>query len=175
MVKVLQWLLEGNGGVINIRAANHLGWQAIHFAAWAGHLDVLQVIHAYAGHGIMLHANNNRDTCLMLAAKAGHLEVVQWLCCFLRIPLINATNSNGDLPIHLAAKGGHLEVVKWMSKQTDSQLYVTNNKGQTAVDLAQLSDRTDVVAWLNKNMVRDSRGIKRKREEYYHQIISNKK
>ena len=74
------------------------------FAAFNGHLEVVQFLHT-AGCDLD-KANNNGNTAGILAAESGHLEVVQFLHragCDL-----DKANNNGNTAAMFAACNGHL-------------------------------------------------------------------
>ncbi len=73
------------------------GWTALHFAADAGHLDVVQILLEQGGAQVD-SLNSNGDTPLSIAAERGQWDVARWLV---------AAGGN----IHALRRG--LNVVQW--------------------------------------------------------------
>ncbi|TYZ54585.1 hypothetical protein PybrP1_005063, partial [[Pythium] brassicae (nom. inval.)] len=104
---------------------------AMDYAAVAGHLDVMQWLHANRTEGCTTRAMDD-------AAGAGHLDVVQWLHA-------NRTEGCTTRAMDRAAGAGHLNVVRWLHEH--------RSEGCTtdAMDDAASGDHLDVVQWLHEH------------------------
>ena len=84
------------------------GWTALHAAAMAGHLQLLQLL---VKHGAPVNACNNQSvTPLHSASRAGHKGSVDLLLA--SGAEVNAADQQGWTPLLLAIVGGHVEVVE---------------------------------------------------------------
>ena len=93
-----------------LTAASNDRWTALHFAAQAGHLAVVEFL---VGAGADLEAtSNNRWTALHWAAIEGHLAVVKYLVG--QGLSVTATDNNGKKPRDLAEDEGHGAVVNYL-------------------------------------------------------------
>ena len=151
----LHWAAEG-GHVSTIRAlqlcgetdlerATDHGETAAMFAAFNGHLEVVQFLHT-AGCDLD-KANNNGNTAGILAAESGHLEVVQFLhraACDLE-----KANNNGNIAAMFAACNGHLEAVQFLHR-AGCDLEKANNNGDTAGIVAAENSHVEVVQFLHR-------------------------
>ncbi|TYZ65965.1 hypothetical protein PybrP1_010961 [[Pythium] brassicae (nom. inval.)] len=138
--------IQGTGGWIDEAAgAGHLhvlqwlhahksgstctGYAMSHTAAWSGHLEVIK----------WLHANRQEGWSIIVmdkVAKHGHLEIVSWLHTNRHEGCTTATMDK-------AAMGGHLRVVQW--------LHANRREGCTtrAMDGAGKFGHLAIVQWLH--------------------------
>lgn len=91
---------------------NHSGWNALHYAAYAGHAEIASLLVA-AGANVNWKAPN-QQTPLMFAAKNGHYETVRFLVG------AQADTAQSD-PVEgsardMAQKAGHTQIVGFLVK-----------------------------------------------------------
>ena len=94
---------------------DNMGWTALHYAAWEGHLDVTRylVLHCKCNINATILSGN---TPLHLAADLGHLDVLQ--CLVQYGGDVIATNVDGDTPLHYACQSNYnnsnIPVIKYL-------------------------------------------------------------
>ncbi|KAF0715343.1 Aste57867_3420 [Aphanomyces stellatus] len=153
---VVEYLLDhfcATNGQLDIMYPN-----AMHAAAGAGHIEIVQAIHRYTN-----------DTCSMtgamdIAAANGHLEIVQRLHahrpergCSQRALDLAAANNHMDVVVWLhhqtipfttkamdgAAKNGHLRMVQWL------HAHASAGCTDQAMTEAAVNGHLSVVEWLH--------------------------
>lgn len=94
----------------NINAIDRSGWSALHMAAQANHIHIVQLlIHCNAHLDQQITGGNNRGyTALFLAIAAGHHPVIKLLLQH-SADLNNIKDFYGDTLLHLTAKLGDLQ------------------------------------------------------------------
>lgn len=100
--------LPGNGGVMVVVSKI----DALHLAAWNGHVDVLEF---YADSDLLTDLNTvsaGLFTPMHLAAFNGHVDAIRFLCS--RGGGLNLKSADGSLPLHLAVRNGHTDAVKFL-------------------------------------------------------------
>eukprot|EP00455_Lapot_gusevi_P040423 TRINITY_DN4572_c0_g2_i1.p1 TRINITY_DN4572_c0_g2~~TRINITY_DN4572_c0_g2_i1.p1 ORF type:complete len:486 (+),score=67.89 TRINITY_DN4572_c0_g2_i1:111-1568(+) len=116
----------------NVDATTQAGETALAWAAFKGHLPVVQCLLRHAAN---IHATNQAgDTALHEAALAGHLPVLA--CLIQHTANIHATNKLGDTVLHSAARSGDLNLAMYLLQQ-GANIHATNQKGQTPSSLAE--------------------------------------
>lgn len=109
---------RGNAGIIKrlldagADAANS-GWNALHYAAYGGHAEVVQMLLARPLD--LDAAAPNGQTALMLAAKAGKLEVVKLLID--ADADLELEDHDGKTAMDLAGAAGHGDVVEYLREE----------------------------------------------------------
>ncbi|KAF0375118.1 Macrophage receptor MARCO [Gigaspora margarita] len=109
-----------------IKAVSNNGWTTLHFAAAAGHVEVIKIL-------LECNSNINADgeyskTALSCAAENKHTETVKYL---LEVEARNEQDFNKQYfyPIYFAAKKKYENVVKLLSEKTyDIKLHYTAGK-----------------------------------------------
>ncbi len=104
---------KGNGSAVKALLArraevNNTGWTALHYAASAGHLDIVQLLldaHAYVD-----AESPNKTTPLMMAARGGHVDVVKWLLQEGAVDTLK--NEAGMTAEDFAEKAGHRDLAE---------------------------------------------------------------
>ena len=128
------------GADVNIRSKKSGGF-ALHFAADAGHRDIVLALVNKLADVDALDAYG--DSPLMRAAASGHLPVVETLLA--EGSLLNIRSAdNGAFAIHLAARAGCHEIVSVLLKQGADKDSLTND-GYTPLMVAALKVRLTVV------------------------------
>ena len=84
------------------------GWEPIHFAAFGGHLDILQTLLEDGTQADVTDKDGTQP--IHYAAVVGNTEVVKKLVHFGASP--EAKTKFGTQPMHLAALRGHIETMK---------------------------------------------------------------
>ncbi|KAG7166873.1 Ankyrin-3-like 3 [Homarus americanus] len=148
------------------------GRQAVHWAAYGGHVDVLK---ALSDLGCDLNVTSaDKSTALHLAADNGNLEAVQWLVehgadidaknnkGVTALVLAreggqsagaepSATDDNGLQAVHLATQAGHLPVVKLLMTWLPEKSAVA--KGKQLVHWAAIGGHVNILDYLKKEKV----------------------
>ncbi|XP_072665243.1 ankyrin repeat and death domain-containing protein 1A isoform X13 [Canis lupus baileyi] len=128
---------------VNVRARNHVGRVALHWAAGAGHEQAVQLL---LQHEV---AVDDEDAfgmnALLLSAWFGHLRILQILVN--SGAKIHCENKEGNTALHLAASRGHLAVLQ---RLVDIRLDLEeqNTKGLTALHAAAEGVHVDCVQLL---------------------------
>jgi ankyrin repeat protein len=92
----------------DVNAGDRLGWIALHYAAYKGHLESVRLL--VDGWTRVEIVANNGYTALTLAATKGHSEVVRLL--IEKGANLNTTTSCGRTPLFYAIENGHLKTVR---------------------------------------------------------------
>lgn len=102
-----------NGADINyVCKAN--GWTALHGAAHAGHLEIVQFLVEKG----LDHQQNNalEQTPLHLAASGGHVDIIQWFTSICGADITMKTAS-GNSTVDIARLAGHVEVLEMFGEK----------------------------------------------------------
>jgi ankyrin repeat protein len=87
------------------------GWNALHYAAFGGHVDIVRFL--VTSKGVNLDAPApNRQTALMLAAKNGHKEVVKILID--ADADMDLEDAQGNTALRLAVRAGNSEIADYL-------------------------------------------------------------
>ncbi|CAM6010033.1 unnamed protein product, partial [Sphagnum balticum] len=127
---------------------------ALHYAAKAGHADVVKTLLAHASELDLNLKDSDGDTPLHLATKNGRVHVVKALC---QNPdqqrlRANEEDAQGETSLHYAAKAGHADVVKTLLLYTtELDLNLKDSDGDTPLHLATKNGRVHVVKALCQN------------------------
>ena len=115
----------------DVNAANRHGQTPLHYAAWEGHVEVLQLL---TDAGAEVNATNTAgQTPLHLAAWYGKDEAADWL--ILNKAPVNATDSGGETPLHHATRNSRLSTCELLLKAGCKSL-TQSGGGQMAFNIA---------------------------------------
>lgn len=153
MSKVVRYLLAIG---LNVNAICNDGWPPVHYAAYGGQTDTLEVLLAAGGSP---DSPAKGSTPLYFAAEGGHLAVIEIL--FRYKPDMNPApiSSSGRCPHHAAAIGGHLDVFKYLQARCKDvepdedgnlPIHLAARGGHSAIFDLLLSDKSNITA-PNKN------------------------
>ena len=121
------------------------GRNPIHFAAFGGHLDILQFLVGLTTKPMSPCRSPVRTTPIQYAARQGHMDCVKFLASLTDEPI---TQDNiGDTPIHDAARNGHLAIVKFLVNLMDEPMY-KNIFGETPIHNAAKGGHLEIVKFL---------------------------
>lgn len=128
-LRTLQWLST-------YCPQNKVSARVMDSAAFSGHLQIVQWLHANRSEGCSTHAMDS-------AAACGHLEIIKWLHKY-------RTEGCTTAAMDSAAAGGHLKVLQWLA--------VNRKEGcsSVAVSFALFNGHLDVVQWLKAYATDDS-------------------
>jgi hypothetical protein len=120
-------------------ASDTLGAKPIHYAARAGHRDVVEVLLAsveslMSRPGPVPFHDNVGDGPLHYAARGGHRPMVELLLARGFSP--RGGNDGYVTPLHVAARSGHLAVVELLLA-AGARAYVSDGTGNTPLSLAR--------------------------------------
>jgi ankyrin repeat protein len=149
--------LLASGVPVDLKEAND--WQAIHFAAARGQVEVLQLLLAAGAKtdasicGAWPKQNEEEEwqcdcQAIHLAAYYGHAEVVNLLLSK-RVD-VNVTGYDDATPLHYAAQQGRSEVVATLLKQGASPDAVTEYYSYTPLHWAAENNHAEVIQALAK-------------------------
>lgn len=141
-------LLHGAGGrKLGVSKIN-----ALHLAAWCGHVDALKF---YVDTGLLTDLDSVSVeilTPMHLAAFSGEIEVVKFLCS--RGGGLNLKSADGSLPLHLAVRNGHIDVVEFLVESGSTM--DTDNRGLTPMAYAmQLQNQSILDCLRSRKQVSD--------------------
>ena len=122
---------------IKVALANKEGWQAIHFSARRGNLEVTNLLLAK---GANVNAKMN-DGCtpLILASMNNNLKLTSRLLDHKDID-ISLGENDGMQAIHYAARGGHTDVMRLLINK-GADVNIKKQDGFTPLMLAALNDQ----------------------------------
>lgn len=117
----------------SVHAVDHLQRTPLHLAAWAGQLEVCELL---LENGARVSASATDDiTPLHFAAQNGHVAICKAL--LKHRARVNARGTKrAEPPLHLAAFKGHLSVVEYLLKK-NADATLQNKLGKTASDVAK--------------------------------------
>eukprot|EP00051_Salpingoeca_urceolata_P027394 m.481310 g.481310 ORF g.481310 m.481310 type:complete len:763 (+) comp22128_c0_seq1:441-2729(+) len=119
------------------------GGSAIHYAAWGGHLDIIDwLLQQGCGLGEVDLVGN---TPLLYAVYGGHTDVVKALLS--RGRSLHEVNNKGHTAIIQASCGGHQKLVEWLLDHGAS-LNERDDVGNTALLFAAWGGHLSLVEWL---------------------------
>ena len=126
---------------------------ALMWAAWGGHLDVVQFLAEkmpfIQDHSWLVY-DSGPSSGIQLAAYAGHLDVVQFLFGEVYYP-----SSSGRGSMGWAAEQGHLDIVQWLFEQhiplNPREAMGRRGSGVTPLMLAARGGSVEVARWLLEN------------------------
>jgi hypothetical protein len=90
------------------------GWNALHYAAYAGHLAVAEFL-VKSGGAVLDQPAPNRQTALMLAARNGHLPIVRLLVD--ADADMDLDDAEGNSALAIAIKAGHGEIADYLRRE----------------------------------------------------------
>lgn len=133
-IRVLQY------GGCDFNSVSNSQLNALHFAAWGGHLDVFSFILLEAkGTTLSLTSRTSPEgyTCLHLAARSGHPSLVSFIASKLTTPNhLDAVDNYGSTALHHAAFEGFGDIVDILLRM-GANPRVCDKKGRNAYDLAK--------------------------------------
>ena len=145
-------LLVGNGADIEDR--NDEGNQAIHLAAFLGHVTVVQFLVQQT------QKNKGSSSCIESRGNSGFTPLhfaVSSACLNVRLYLldhgadIDATDDDGNTALHIAVQFGHFSMFRILA-QRGSILNARNNEGKTASEMTN----SDVLLRYMSSILRNS-------------------
>jgi len=120
---------------------------AIHYAAWGGHEDLVSYL--VESRGVQLgDLDVVGNTPLLYAIYGGHMNVIQAL--LRRGRTLGERNNKNHTAILQAACGGHLDIVRWLLEQGFS-IRETDNDGNTALLFAAWGGHKELMEYLLKH------------------------
>lgn len=132
---------------VNIMERGSDGSTALHYAAWGGHVGLLQVlIDAQADVNAVATVNNVRQSILQGAASKGYASVIRVL--LEHGADIEFRDENGRAALHHAAQNGWNEATRELL-QFGADLAVIDRVGETPLNKAMAGNHTDVVETLS--------------------------
>jgi ankyrin repeat protein len=120
---------------------------ALHYAAWGGHLDVVRWLVDVEGASLD-DVDVVGNTALLYAVYGGHRHVVDELLA--RGRSLQERNSKNHTALLQAACGGHLDLVQWLLEQGFS-LDEADLDGNTALLFAAWGGHLDLIHFLLEN------------------------
>jgi ankyrin repeat protein len=119
------------------------GNTVLHYAAWAGHHEVVEVL--IAAKVDVLVQNNDGSTALHHAAEKGRGKVVEILLA--AKAKVDARNNDGQTALYQSARGGHDKIVELLLG-AEANVEMRDNDGRTALQWAAWNGHDKVVKLL---------------------------
>eukprot|EP00094_Tigriopus_californicus_P003544 TCALIF_03409-PA protein Name:"Similar to mask Ankyrin repeat and KH domain-containing protein mask (Drosophila melanogaster)" AED:0.39 eAED:0.39 QI:0/0.33/0/0.5/1/0.75/4/0/415 len=112
----------------------------IHFAAWLGHDEVLELFKSFGGNmnSLLEHQSGFRETVLHCAIKGNHLSTIKLLVHGFHVKTYIAS-SDGETPLQSAAKAGQNAVIRVLKEggaHIDQHSVNVNGLKETALHCA---------------------------------------
>ena len=152
-------LLQGWNVDVSATTTNN-GWNAAHFAATEGRLDILRILRALQEWNDDLSATtNNGWNVAHIAVGKGHLDILRALQEW-NVDL-STTDNDGWNIAHIAAEKGRLDILRVL-RDWDVDLSATTNNGRNVAHFAaqkgHLHALTELKAWQVDLDARDEYG-----------------
>ncbi len=119
----------------------------LHFAAYNGHAEVLELLLKDGANVDERNANNS--TPLHFAAQEGHVKAVELLLKHNADTSLQSDVNGGYTALHFAADEGHVEVVELLIEK-GANIDARNNDGYKPIHLAAKEDHIEIVELLSK-------------------------
>ncbi|EGZ27961.1 hypothetical protein PHYSODRAFT_470587 [Phytophthora sojae] len=141
---VVQWM--GAHCSVDWSATDHDDQTALHYAAFYGHLEVVQLL---VEHGVPLDAPDKFGRLAHCSAAInGHLDVVAYLLEECPRPIdINAVDEYGGTCLHWAASKGRKEVIQYLCMK-GIDIHITSYDNKTAYQIAKDKHKQKCVQFL---------------------------
>jgi ankyrin repeat protein len=142
-IEKVKALLKTNPNLLNSTKEN--GDTPLHFAAFAGHKDIVQYL--LAQNAQIDRTNKGNATALIYAVYFGHKEVAEVLLA--KGAECNSADLSGRTSLHYAASSGRLDIVQLLlEKDAETDIRASGYFGRTALQLALQNDHLDVATYL---------------------------
>jgi len=171
-------LLKADPNLLNSTREN--GDTPLHFAAYAGHKDIVQYL--LSKNAQIDQTNNGNATALIYAVYFGHKEVAEVLLA--EGAECNSADFSGRTSLHYAASNDRLDIVQILIENgAEIDMRASGYYGRTALHLALQNDHIDVATYLiekgaNINQTEDAYGwsalywsLRRQQTEMAKQLI----
>ncbi|CAH0477462.1 unnamed protein product [Peronospora belbahrii] len=141
---VMQWM--GEHCNVDWTATDHDDQTALHYAAFYGHLEVVQLL---VDKGVPLDAPDKFGRLAHCSAAInGHLDVVTYLLEECSSPIdINAVDEYGGSCLHWAASKGRKEVIQYLCMK-GIDIHITSYDNKTAYQIANDKHKQKCVQFL---------------------------
>lgn len=127
---------------VDVNAAQGDGSTALHWAAYAGHVEMVRLLLAHRA-SLKAHTRLGALTPLMMAARNGHTDVIRVLLD--ANDDATAANANGTTPLMLAAAAGKADAVTLLIDRGADVNARDATSGQTALMFAAALGRVDAI------------------------------
>ena len=105
-------LLEQLDDPKSVRHEN--GWTLLHFAAYQGWLDVVELLTTKYKCDVNVTSSNNYKTPVFIASREGHLSVVKYLHTVCKCDMTIKSRGGND-PLSIARKGRRNHIVEYLT------------------------------------------------------------
>ena len=121
----------------------------LHYAAYNGHLQVIDSLINCRQLRDPEEKNRDGSTPLHLSCIKGHLDVAKYLIDEAPSPCSSSCeNNNGSMPLHIACSNGHLRIIKYLVGVKKCDPSCANKYGSTPLHLACHFGHFDIVQYL---------------------------
>ncbi|KAF1786616.1 Ankyrin repeat-containing domain [Phytophthora cactorum] len=134
VLEFIDAVLEGNLATVQMlvhQAAILEKEEALRWAAWRGHLAVVQYLVEKCGVDVNA-ADSDGVTALMEAASTGMVEVIGYLVNQCNVD-VNTPTRAGNTVLIKAASAGNIEVVRYLAAECSADVNVASKNGMTTL------------------------------------------
>lgn len=143
---VVNTLLELDDGMSLLFSRNKHGWTAMHLAATAGDLEMVQALADKGQKDIILMRDRRAQTPFLLAAYQGHVDVLEFLLDKGGKEQLQSTNDTGGSSMHYACIGNKVKAVKWLAEAAGPDMVLrVDHEESTCMHKAAELGHLDVV------------------------------